>query len=80
MLVLSRRVRESLVIELSDNVPETLTARELFSRGTVEITVLQWDEQVVRLGIGAPVDLKILRAELCQDVDAAAERKSENRR
>ena len=55
MLVLTRRVGESIVFELPTGDP-------------IKITVLGVKGNQVRIGTGAPDDIKILREELCESV------------
>jgi carbon storage regulator len=55
MLILTRRVGESIVIELPTGDP-------------IKVTVLGVKGNQVRIGTGAPDDIKILREELCESV------------
>ena len=53
MLVLTRRVGESLIIKLPTGDP-------------IKVTVLGVKGNQVRMGTDAPDDIKILREELCE--------------
>ncbi len=65
MLVLTRRIDESLIIDLSDSVDPNMTVGELFAGGSIEITVVGVYGLQARIGIAAPGALDILREELC---------------
>lgn len=61
MLVVSRRPDESIQISLADGVDGTLTLKDLFARGPIEITLLGGNGRRVKMGIEAPPELCILR-------------------
>jgi sRNA-binding carbon storage regulator CsrA len=61
MLVVSRRADESIQIKLADGVDGTLTLKDLFARGPIEITLLGGNGRRVKMGIEAPPELTILR-------------------
>jgi sRNA-binding carbon storage regulator CsrA len=61
MLVVSRRPDESIQIKLADGVDATLTLKDLFARGPIEITLLGGNGRRVKMGIEAPPELTILR-------------------
>ena len=63
MLVVSRRSDESIQIKLADGVDDSLTLRDLFARGPIEITLLGGNGRRVKMGIEAPPELCIRRKE-----------------
>ncbi|MFA7488779.1 MAG: carbon storage regulator [Lysobacteraceae bacterium] len=63
MLILSRRQGENLIVDLDESADPNLTVGELFADGPIEIVVLG-SRGTVKLGIGAPQELVILRDEL----------------
>ncbi len=63
MLVLSRRSDESILLKLADGVDDTLTLKDLFSKGPIEITFLGGNGRRVKMGIAAPPELSIRRKE-----------------
>lgn len=63
MLVVSRRADESILLNMADGVDETLTLRELFARGPIEITLISGNGRRVKMGIDAPPELSIRRKE-----------------
>ena len=64
MLILSRRQGEKLIVDLDETADPNLTVGELFADGPIEIAVLELRASQVRVGIAAPQELVILRAEL----------------
>lgn len=63
MLVVSRRSDESIQIKLADGVDDSLTLKDLFARGPIEITLLGGNGRRVKMGIAAPPELCIRRKE-----------------
>jgi len=63
MLVVSRRADESIQIKLADGVDTTLTLKDLFAKGPIEITLLGGNGRRVKMGIAAPPELTILRVD-----------------
>jgi sRNA-binding carbon storage regulator CsrA len=63
MLVLSRKIGESVLISPLDNLDPAMTVKELFSKGPITITIRSIARQV-RIGFDAPQNLRILRDEL----------------
>jgi len=63
MLVVSRRADESIQIKLADGVDSSLTLKELFANGPIEITLLGGNGRRVKMGIAAPPELTILRVD-----------------
>jgi sRNA-binding carbon storage regulator CsrA len=63
MLMLTRKIGESVLIFPSDNLDPSMTVKELFIKGPITVTVCSTSNQV-RLGIDAPSFLRILRNEL----------------
>lgn len=61
MLVVSRRSDESIQIKLADGVDDSLTIRDLFAKGPIEITLLGGNGRRVKMGIAAPPELCIRR-------------------
>jgi sRNA-binding carbon storage regulator CsrA len=61
MLVVSRRSDESILIKLAEGVDGTLTLKDLFSKGPIEITLLGGNGRRVKMGIAAPPELSIRR-------------------
>ena len=61
MLVVSRRSDESILIKLAEGVDGTLTLKDLFSKGPIEITLLGGNGRRVKMGIEAPPELSIRR-------------------
>lgn len=61
MLVVSRRSDESILIKLADGVDGSLTLKDLFSKGPIEITLLGGNGRRVKMGIDAPPELSIRR-------------------
>jgi len=61
MLIVSRRPDESIQIKLAGGVDDSLTLKELFAQGPIEITLLKGKGRNVRMGIAAPPQLSIRR-------------------
>jgi len=64
MLVITRRIGEGLAIFPDSSLDSTMTVRELFQRGPIDIRVLDAMGNQVRIGIDAPMAVRILRDEL----------------
>jgi len=64
MLLLSRKNHQGLVIEPDASVPRDMKVSELFGDSGIRIKVIEVEKGVVKLGIEAPDDFKILRDEL----------------
>jgi sRNA-binding carbon storage regulator CsrA len=63
MLVLSRRADESIVIQPAEGTDETMTLKELFANGPIQITLLGGTGRRIKMGIEAPTQLAIRRKE-----------------
>jgi len=61
VLVLSRRLQESIVIQLSDGANAGMTMAELFADGPIQITLLGGTGRRAKIGITAPEHLAIRR-------------------
>lgn len=61
MLVIKRRSDESITITPRDDVDPSLTLRELFASGAIEVRLLDVSTSRVTLAIDAPPQLKIWR-------------------
>ena len=61
MLVVSRRADEAIQIKLADGVDSTLTLKDLFAKGPIEITLLGGNGRRMKVGIAAPPELSIRR-------------------
>jgi sRNA-binding carbon storage regulator CsrA len=66
MLVLTRRSREIVRIQLAEGVDPEIPARQLFADGPIELVVTQVQSGQVKLGISADRRFLILRDELCR--------------
>ncbi|VAW81073.1 hypothetical protein MNBD_GAMMA12-3422 [hydrothermal vent metagenome] len=64
MLLLSRKNHQGLVIEPDASVPLDMKVTDLFGETGIRIKVIDVEQGVVKLGIDAPDDFKILRDEL----------------
>ena len=65
MLLLSRRPDESFYIGLDPSIPPDLTARELFTQGSIQIKVIASGISFARVGISLPKELRVVRSEHC---------------
>ena len=63
MLVVSRRADEAIQIKLAEGADGSLTLKDLFAKGPIEITLLGGNGRRVKMGIEAPPELCILRVE-----------------
>lgn len=61
MLVLSRRADESIVITPAEGIDPSMTIKELFAKGPIEIMLLGGTGRRVKMGIEAPLQLSIRR-------------------
>jgi sRNA-binding carbon storage regulator CsrA len=61
MLVVSRRSDESIQIKLAEGADGSLTLKDLFAKGPIEITLLGGNGRRVKMGIAAPPELCIRR-------------------
>ena len=64
MLLLSRRNQQGIVIEPDISIPKDMKVSELFGSAGIRIKVIGVENGVVKLGIDAPNEFKILRNEL----------------
>lgn len=64
MLLLSRKNHQGLVIEPDASVPKDMKVSELFGEDGVRIKVIEVEQGVVKLGVDASSNFKILRDEL----------------
>ena len=64
MLVLSRRTDESILIQPAEGTDSTMTLRELFANGPIQITLLGGSGRRVKVGIEAPEQLAIRRKDI----------------
>ncbi len=64
MLVLTRKLGESLRVYLSEAVDPQFTARELFAAGPIEIMVVRFSGSQVKIGVAARPEFVVLRSEL----------------
>lgn len=67
MLVLSRRVRQSIVIDIADPELANKTIGEVFGQGPIIIALLSCGLSFARVGVKAPAGLRILRSELHEE-------------
>ena len=67
MLVLSRRVRQSVVIDIADPELANKTIGEVFGQGPIIIALLSCGLSFARVGIKAPTGMRILRSELYEE-------------
>lgn len=63
MLVVSRRSAESILIRPAEDIDPSMTLRDLFANGPIEITVLGGNGRRVKMGVDAPAELTIWRKE-----------------
>ena len=61
MLVISRRENESIYLELDSDIPPGTPVEDVFNQGPITITVLKSSFGGTRIGIAAPVELRIIR-------------------
>lgn len=61
MLVISRRENESIYLELDASIPPGTPIEDVFNQGPITITVLKSGFGGTRIGIAAPVALRIIR-------------------
>jgi sRNA-binding carbon storage regulator CsrA len=61
MLVIKRRTNETITIEPVNGSDTAKTVGELFSKGVIEITLLEVVGNQVKFGISAPGNLQIWR-------------------
>ncbi len=68
MLVLGRKVGQVIYISLAKNVDESKPIGEVFRDGPMELKVTHWNtrDRQIHIGLKAPRDFLILRAELAQ--------------
>jgi len=64
MLVLTRRVGESLRIYLGEDVDPNTPVGDLFADGPLEIMVVRFTGNQVKIGIAARPEFVVLRSEL----------------
>lgn len=64
MLILTRRPGEMLVLDLQDWVSPDMTVGEFFAEGEMLICIRRLIRNEVRLGIQAPMGMRVLREEL----------------
>lgn len=64
MLVLTRRVGETILIFPADTMPPEMKVRDLFKQGPVRITLTRIAGSQARVGIVAPEMLAIAREEI----------------
>jgi len=64
MLVLSRRADESILIQPAEGTDDSMTLRELFANGPIQITLLGGTGRRVKVGIDAPEQLAIRRKDV----------------
>ncbi|MGO9945410.1 MAG: carbon storage regulator [Steroidobacteraceae bacterium] len=64
MLVISRCVDESIVIQPADGADATMTLAQLFANGPILITLLGGTGRRVKMGIEAPEQLSIRRKDV----------------
>lgn len=64
MLILTRRIGETLIIEPAPGIDPDMTVRELFEAGPVLVTLLGTKGNQSRIGIDAPGNLNVVRSEI----------------
>ena len=72
MLVLTRRIGESVFIFPSDELDPDMPISELFSDGPIKITLTRVNGNQSRLGIIAPETLTIAREEVVNELGKLA--------
>ena len=73
MLILTRKEGDSVVIYPADHIDDAMTVKELFSVGPIKVSIAKVAGQQVRLGIDAPLVLKVLRSELVTPTKSSAD-------
>ncbi len=63
MLIVSRRIAESLLIAPGDGVDPNMTLGDLFRSGPIEITIFNGGATRVKMGVQAPAELDIQRVD-----------------
>ncbi|MCO6414078.1 MAG: carbon storage regulator [Thiogranum sp.] len=66
MLILTRRVGETLFINLAGTVDPATPVGELFTEGSIEVAILGVKGNQVRVGLQASKQFNIVREELVQ--------------
>ena len=61
MLIVSRRDAESIEIRPGDDIDPSMTLKDLFSGGPIEITIFSSNNNRVKMGVQAPEELCIWR-------------------
>ncbi len=64
MLALNRKAKESFLIYPYEDLDPNMTIGELFKDGAIEIFLNEINKSQVKLGVTAPKELYIVRAEL----------------
>ena len=64
MLVLTRRINESIFIFPSENLSPDTPISEVFRDGTIQLTLTRINGNQARIGIVAPATLTIAREEV----------------
>lgn len=64
MLILTRRIGETFIIEPAPGIDPDMTVRQLFEAGPLVVALLGTKGNQSRIGIDAPDALKVLRSEL----------------
>lgn len=71
MLVLTRRVGQTVLIELNADMDPNTPVKELFKGGPLQMVVTYIGGNQVKIGIDAHPQLTIMRGELAQHTVAA---------
>ena len=61
MLIVSRRNAESILISPAEDIDPSMTLRDLFENGPIEITVFSGASSRIKMGVQAPSELSIWR-------------------
>ncbi|MHB1951587.1 MAG: carbon storage regulator [Acidiferrobacteraceae bacterium] len=69
MLVLTRRVGESLRIYLDERIDHSTPVGELFADGPIEVMVVRCSGSQVKIGVAARSEFIVLRSELDRKVE-----------
>ena len=64
MLIITRKIGQSIHIELAPNLDPETPIGQVFREGAIEVIVAQVRGSQVRLGITSPLSLLVLREEL----------------